>query len=98
MDVLGSGQSLGLAASLTMEYTYRHSDGTRPNAAVYPPGPAFLWVVADGVPGTGIRTHVGFKDDPPVDEAAREHALSVFVDGEEFAEVGARSANTNETI
>ena len=41
-----------------------------PSGKVYPPGPGFLYVVADGVPSKGIKVMVGDGESPPVDEAA----------------------------
>ena len=41
-----------------------------PTGKVYPPGPGFLYVVADGVPSKGIKVMVGDGESPPVDEAA----------------------------
>lgn len=42
-----------------------------PSSAIYPPGPAFLFVLTDaGVPSFGHRTIVGTGASPPVDEGA----------------------------
>ncbi|KIJ49203.1 copper radical oxidase [Sphaerobolus stellatus SS14] len=41
-----------------------------PNGMIYPPGPAYLYVVADGVPSFGHETMVGTGASPPVDQAA----------------------------
>lgn len=42
-----------------------------PSPAVYPPGPAFLFILTDaGVPSIGHRTIVGTGASPPVDEGA----------------------------
>jgi len=42
-----------------------------PNGMVYPPGPAYLYLVtAGGVPSFGHRTLVGTGASPPVDEGA----------------------------
>ncbi|KAE9407813.1 hypothetical protein BT96DRAFT_1037614 [Gymnopus androsaceus JB14] len=41
-----------------------------PTSAIYSPGPAFLFVVADGVPSFGHRTIIGTGASPPVDEGA----------------------------
>ena len=42
-----------------------------PRGAVYPPGPAFLYVLTNrGVPSFGHRTLVGTGASPPVDPAA----------------------------
>jgi hypothetical protein len=41
------------------------------SARVYPPGPAFLYVVTeDGVPSTGHKVIIGDGQSPPVDEDA----------------------------
>jgi hypothetical protein len=42
-----------------------------PTAAIYPPGPAYLYVVTDtGAPSFGHKTLVGTGASPPVDNAA----------------------------
>lgn len=42
-----------------------------PNAMVYPPGPAYLYVVtAAGVPSVAKKTLVGTGAGPPVDQGA----------------------------
>ncbi|KAJ7582999.1 copper radical oxidase [Mycena floridula] len=45
-----------------------------PNSNIYPPGPAFVYLVIDGVPSEGKRVMVGKQSDnnPPVDEKATE--------------------------
>ena len=55
----------------------RISDGQRsisvigpPNAGVYPPGPAFLYVLVNGVPSSGQKIMVGKGAGPPVDQGA----------------------------
>ncbi|KAJ7173340.1 glyoxal oxidase N-terminus-domain-containing protein [Mycena filopes] len=46
-------------------------------AAIYPPGPAFLYVVTNaGAPSFGHKTLVGTGASPPVDEAAIANMLS----------------------
>ncbi|KAL1721095.1 glyoxal oxidase N-terminus-domain-containing protein [Schizophyllum commune] len=47
-----------------------------PSGKVYPPGPGFLYVVADGVPSKGIKVMVGDGESPPVDEAAYQNMLA----------------------
>lgn len=37
-----------------------------PNGGVYPPGPAWLFVVVDGVPSAGRRVLIGDGRGPPV--------------------------------
>ncbi|KAF8578124.1 copper radical oxidase [Ramaria rubella] len=42
-----------------------------PNGMVYPPGPAYLFVLTnDGVPSFGHKTIIGTGESPPVDEGA----------------------------
>lgn len=40
------------------------------NSRIYPPGPAWLYLVIDGIPSAGKKVMVGTGDGPPVDEAA----------------------------
>ena len=40
------------------------------NGNIYPPGPGFIYVVADGVPSVGVRVIVGDGKGPEVDEVA----------------------------
>ncbi|KAE9407809.1 hypothetical protein BT96DRAFT_914461 [Gymnopus androsaceus JB14] len=47
-----------------------------PTSAIYSPGPAFLFVVADGVPSFGHRTIIGTGASPPVDEGAIANMLN----------------------
>ncbi|KAJ7498245.1 glyoxal oxidase N-terminus-domain-containing protein [Mycena galericulata] len=48
-----------------------------PTGAIYPPGPAYLYVVTNtGAPGFGHKTIVGTGASPPVDEAAIANMLS----------------------
>ena len=50
-----------------------------PNGGVYPPGPAFLYVVADGVPSTGWKVMIGDGQGPPVDEdSLKKYVVSYF--------------------
>lgn len=42
------------------------------NSRVYPPGPAWLYLVVDGVPSVGRKVMVGNGEGPPVDKAAIE--------------------------
>ncbi|KAF8497704.1 glyoxal oxidase N-terminus-domain-containing protein [Gautieria morchelliformis] len=47
-----------------------------PNAMLYPPGPAFLFVLTnDGVPSFGHKTIIGTGASPPVDEGAIANML-----------------------
>jgi hypothetical protein len=42
-----------------------------PNAKLYPPGPAFLYVLTNaGVPSFGHKTIIGTGASPPVDQGA----------------------------
>ena len=42
-----------------------------PNGMVYPPGPAYLYVLTNtGVPSFGHKTLIGTGESPPVDEGA----------------------------
>ena len=43
-----------------------------PSGEVYPPGPGWLYVVADGVPSVGKKLLIGDGQGPPVDEGAIE--------------------------
>lgn len=43
-----------------------------PNGNIYPPGPAWLYIVVDGVPSTGVKVLVGDGKGPPFDDAALE--------------------------
>ncbi|KAA1469197.1 copper radical oxidase [Dentipellis sp. KUC8613] len=46
-----------------------------PNGNVYPPGPGWIYVVADGVPSVGVKIMVGNGQSPPVDDGALENLL-----------------------
>jgi hypothetical protein len=39
---------------------------------VYPPGPAWLFVIVDGVPSEAVKVMVGEGRSPPVDQGAIE--------------------------
>ncbi|QRV74664.1 glyoxal oxidase [Ceratobasidium sp. AG-Ba] len=47
-----------------------------PNANVYPPGPAWLYIVIDGVPTEGMKVMVGDGQSPPVDPGAIANMLA----------------------
>ncbi|KAH9952088.1 copper radical oxidase [Amylocystis lapponica] len=47
-----------------------------PNAGVYPPGPGFLYIVANGIPSTGTKIMVGDGKGPAVDEDALTSLLT----------------------
>jgi len=64
-----------LQASLNRDRTRLTVTGP-PNARVYPPGPAYLYVVtAAGVPSVARRTLVGTGGGPPVDQGAIANML-----------------------
>ncbi|KIY43519.1 hypothetical protein FISHEDRAFT_67974 [Fistulina hepatica ATCC 64428] len=44
-----------------------------PSGKIYPPGPGWLYVVADGVPSKGMMTMVGDGKGPPTDKKAYEN-------------------------
>ncbi|KAG8782383.1 hypothetical protein FRC12_020888 [Ceratobasidium sp. 428] len=46
-----------------------------PNAAIYPPGPAWLFVIVDGVPSKAQKVLIGTGASPPVDQAAIANML-----------------------
>ncbi|KAK0457544.1 glyoxal oxidase N-terminus-domain-containing protein [Desarmillaria tabescens] len=51
-----------------------------PTARLYPPGPAYLYVVTDeGVPSFGHKTIIGTGDSPPVDSDAAANMLRASV-------------------
>ncbi|KAF8595715.1 DUF1929-domain-containing protein [Ceratobasidium sp. AG-I] len=47
-----------------------------PNAAVYPPGPAWVYVLFNGVPSVAQRVIIGSGDSPPVDQGAIDNLLA----------------------
>ncbi|KAL5529142.1 hypothetical protein ACEPAG_5116 [Sanghuangporus baumii] len=52
-----------------------------PSGEVYPPGPAWLFVVVDGIPSVGKKVIIGDGNGPPVDDAALKNVLeSTIVD------------------
>jgi len=51
---------------------------TPPNATIYPPGPAYLFVLTDaGVPSFGHKLIIGTGASPPVDQGAIANMLAV---------------------
>jgi len=46
-----------------------------PNAFIYPPGPAFLYVLADGIPSNGTKVMIGSGANPPSAAAALQGAM-----------------------
>ncbi|KAH7106276.1 glyoxal oxidase N-terminus-domain-containing protein [Auriculariales sp. MPI-PUGE-AT-0066] len=47
-----------------------------PYATVYPPGPGYVYLLADGVPSKGVKMLVGTGAGPPVDQAALKNMLA----------------------
>ncbi|KAF9513126.1 copper radical oxidase [Hydnum rufescens UP504] len=47
-----------------------------PNAGIYPPGPAFLYLLVNGVPSPGQKVMVGKGSGPPVDQGAIDNTYS----------------------
>lgn len=47
-----------------------------PNPNVYPPGPAWLFLVVDGVPSIAQKIMIGDGQDPPVDQGAIDNMLA----------------------
>ncbi|KAF5372571.1 hypothetical protein D9758_005210 [Tetrapyrgos nigripes] len=47
-----------------------------PSATIYSPGPAYVFVLADGVPSFGSKTLIGTGAQPPLDEDALANVLS----------------------
>ncbi|KAG8714132.1 hypothetical protein FRC08_012322 [Ceratobasidium sp. 394] len=47
-----------------------------PNAAIYPPGPAWLYVSANGVPSKAQKVLIGNGGSPPVDQGAIDNILA----------------------
>ncbi|OCH87409.1 copper radical oxidase [Obba rivulosa] len=63
-----------------------------PNANVYPPGPAWVYVVVSGVPSEGTKVMVGDGRGPPVDEGAWQNLLTqTSVDQYEQSKKGDKS-------
>jgi Galactose oxidase-like, Early set domain len=59
-----------LTASLSSDHTTL-TVRAPPHGMVYPPGPAYLYVVTDtGVPSFGHKTIIGTGESPPVDQGA----------------------------
>lgn len=61
---------VGLVSVLSADQTTLEVTGP-PSSSIYPPGPAYLYVVTDsGVPSFGHKTLIGTGASPPVDEGA----------------------------
>ena len=55
-----------------------------PNGNIYPPGPAWLHVVNDGIPSEGMKVMVGSGKGPAVDEAALGKYVSRRFDSDDY--------------
>ncbi|KAF5372597.1 hypothetical protein D9758_005225 [Tetrapyrgos nigripes] len=70
------GQRLvGLVSELSHHKTKLTIAGP-PSPTIYSPGPAFVFVLADGVPSFGSKTLIGTGAQPPLDEDALANVLS----------------------
>ncbi|ELU36632.1 copper radical oxidase [Rhizoctonia solani AG-1 IA] len=66
-----------LVSLATFTYGKRHLQFQGPpNPNVYPPGPAWLFVIVDGVPSEAVKVMVGEGRSPPVDLGAIENMLA----------------------
>jgi len=46
-----------------------------PNKFVYPPGPAYLYILGDGIPSNGTKVMIGTGANPPSSHKASQGAL-----------------------
>ncbi|GAA5973363.1 hypothetical protein JCM11641_003093 [Rhodosporidiobolus odoratus] len=46
------------------------------NTGIYPPGPGWLYILADGIPSKGLKTMVGPGNSPPVSTSAIKNMLA----------------------
>lgn len=46
-----------------------------PNGNIYPPGPAWIFVIADGTPSEGKKVMIGNGEGPPVDPDATRKSV-----------------------
>jgi len=46
-----------------------------PNANIYPPGPAWLYILGNGIPSNGTKIIIGTGANPPFSAAAYQGAL-----------------------
>ncbi|KAF8595732.1 galactose oxidase [Ceratobasidium sp. AG-I] len=53
-----------------------HGVHTPPNSTVYPPGPGWIYVLANGTPSVGQRLMIGTGQGPPVNQAAIDNMLA----------------------
>ncbi|KDQ60917.1 glyoxal oxidase [Jaapia argillacea MUCL 33604] len=65
-----------LAASLSLKDRKTLTITAPPDGNVYPPGPAFLYFVVDGVPSVGLKVLIGDGKGPEVDQAAADYMLA----------------------
>ncbi|KAF5372601.1 hypothetical protein D9758_005220 [Tetrapyrgos nigripes] len=66
---------VGLVSELSDDKTKLTVAGP-PSATIYSPGPAFIFVLADGVPSFGSKILIGTGAQPPLDEDALANVLS----------------------
>ncbi|KAF5372600.1 hypothetical protein D9758_005221 [Tetrapyrgos nigripes] len=66
---------VGLVSELSRHKTKLTVIGP-PSPTIYSPGPAFVFVLADGVPSFGSKTLIGTGAQPPLDEDALANVLS----------------------
>ncbi|KAF5372603.1 hypothetical protein D9758_005222 [Tetrapyrgos nigripes] len=66
---------VGLVSELSDDKTKLTVTGP-PSATIYSPGPAYVFVLADGVPSFGSKTLIGTGAQPPLDEDALANVLS----------------------
>ncbi|THU96596.1 hypothetical protein K435DRAFT_839024 [Dendrothele bispora CBS 962.96] len=66
---------VGLVSQLSNDKTKLTITGP-PSPTIYSPGPAFVFVLVDGVPSFGSKTLIGTGAQPPLDEGALDNVLS----------------------
>ncbi|THU84471.1 hypothetical protein K435DRAFT_783751 [Dendrothele bispora CBS 962.96] len=66
---------VGLVSQLSNDKTKLTITGP-PSPTIYSPGPAFVFVLVDGVPSFGSKTLIGTGAQPPLDEGALNSVLS----------------------
>lgn len=59
-----------LAASLSTDNDQVHTITGPPDGNVYPPGPGWIYIVVNGIPGIGVKVMIGDGKGPVVDQAA----------------------------
>jgi len=60
---------VGLVSKLSDDHIQLTVTGP-PSPTIYSPGPAYLFVLVDGVPSFGSKTLIGTGAQPPFDEGA----------------------------